>query len=213
MRDARLRVRAAAAHGLTRSLNRALGLARAALVARLDADDLALPERLARQRAFLAAHPDVGLLGTAAREVDPTGAPVRHVPPPADDAALRRALIRANPFVHSSIMARRALLARAGGYDERLAVAQDYDLWMRLAGLTLLANLAEVLVVRRLRPGAVSVSARRTGCAPRRACAGARCERRLPAVVRALRAAARRWRSRCRARCGARCARPAGSRA
>ena len=49
--------------GLTASLNRALALARAPLVARLDADDLALPERLARQRAFLAAHPDVGLLG------------------------------------------------------------------------------------------------------------------------------------------------------
>jgi hypothetical protein len=54
-------------------------------------------------------------------------------------------------------MARRGLLARAGGYDERLAVAQDYDLWMRLARLTRLANLDEVLVVRRLGPGRVSV--------------------------------------------------------
>jgi glycosyltransferase involved in cell wall biosynthesis len=156
-RDPRLRVLRQARAGLTRALNRALGLARADLVARLDADDLALPERLARQRAFLAAHPEVGLLGTAAREVDEGGALVREVRPPAGDAALRRALIRANPFVHSSVMARRALLARAGGYDETLAVAQDYDLWMRLARLTRLANLDEVLVVRRLGPGRVSV--------------------------------------------------------
>jgi glycosyltransferase involved in cell wall biosynthesis len=155
--DPRLRLHRQPCTGLTRALNRALDLARAPLVARLDADDLALPERLAHQRAFLAAHPEVGLLGTAAREDDAAGAPARVVRPPADDAALRRALIRANPFVHSSVMARRELLARVGGYDETLDVAQDYDLWMRLASHTRLANLDAVLVVRRLGAGRVSV--------------------------------------------------------
>jgi glycosyltransferase involved in cell wall biosynthesis len=155
--DPRLSVHRQSRTGLTRALNRGLGLTRAPLVARLDADDVALPERLARQRAFLAAHPEVGLLGTAAREENPGGAPARVVRPPQDDATLRRALIRANPFVHSSVIVRRELLVRAGGYDERLAVAQDYELWMRLARLTSLANLAEVLVVRRLGEGRVSV--------------------------------------------------------
>jgi glycosyltransferase involved in cell wall biosynthesis len=155
--DPRLHVHRQARTGLTRALNRALEWSRAALVARLDADDVALPERLARQRAFLAVHPEVGLLGTAAREQNPDGTLVRVVRPPVDDAALRRALIRANPFVHSSVMVRRELLASVGGYDERLAVAQDYDLWMRLARLTRLATLPEVLVVRRLGAGRVSV--------------------------------------------------------
>ena len=157
VRDPRLRVMRQARTGLTRALNRALGAARGELVARLDADDVALPERLARQRAFLQQRPDVGLLGSAAREIDADGALVRVVQPPAEDSALRRALIRANPFVHSSIVVRRALLERAGGYDETLAVAQDYDLWMRLARVTRLANLPDVLVVRRLGPGRVSV--------------------------------------------------------
>jgi glycosyltransferase involved in cell wall biosynthesis len=157
VRDARLRVERQPRAGLTRSLNRALGRARAPLVARLDADDWALPERLERQRAFLDAHAAVGLLGTAAREVDTAGRLLATVTPPGDDAALRRALIRRNPFVHSSIVARRTLVERAGGYDERLPVAQDYDLWMRLSRLTQLANLAEPLVVRRLLPGAVSM--------------------------------------------------------
>ncbi len=155
-REARLRVERQARLGLTRSLNRALALARGALVARLDADDLALPERFARQRAFLDARPDVGLLGTGAREVDAAGREVAVVTPPADDAAIRRALIRRNPFVHSSVMARRETVLRAGGYDETLPVAQDYDLWMRLGGVTRLANLPEPLVVRRLLPGRVS---------------------------------------------------------
>jgi glycosyltransferase involved in cell wall biosynthesis len=157
VRDGRLRVERHARAGLTRSLNRGLGLARGPLVARLDADDWALPERLERQRAFLASHPDVGLLGTAAREVDTTGRLLTTVTPPCDDAALRRALIRCNPFVHSSIVAHRTLVEGVGGYDERLPVAQDYDLWMRLSRLTRLANLAEPLVVRRRLPGAVSL--------------------------------------------------------
>src|SRR5262245_17519250 len=155
-RDPRLRIERRARAGLTRSLNRALELARAPLLARLDADDVALPERLARQRQFLEAHPDVGLLGTGAREIDPTGREVRIVRPPAEDQAIRRALIRANPFVHSSVVMRRAAVDRVGRYDPSFPVAQDYDLWMRLARVTRLANLPEPLVIRRLMPGRVT---------------------------------------------------------
>jgi glycosyltransferase involved in cell wall biosynthesis len=157
-RDARLRVERQARVGLTRSLVRALDFAGAPLVARLDADDTAAPERLARQRQFLDANPLVGLLGTGAREVDLAGREVAVVRPPQDDAALRRMLIRRNPFVHSSVMMRRSALERAGGYDPAFVVAQDYDLWMRLARVTRLANLSEPLVTRRLVPGRVSMA-------------------------------------------------------
>ena len=160
-RDPRLRVERRARGGLTSALNAALALARAPLVARLDADDAALPERLERQLAFLMAHPEVGLLGTAAREVDASGGEVAIVRPPTDDAAIRRALIRRNPFVHSSVMMRRVVLEEAGGYDDAFPVAQDYDLWMRMSRVTRMANLAEPLVVRRLLAGRVS-SARDT---------------------------------------------------
>jgi len=156
LRDPRLRVERRTRQGLTLALNRALALARAPLLARLDADDLALPERLARQREFLQAHPEVGLLGTGAREVDPAGREVAIVRPPVDDATIRRTLIRANPFVHSSVVMRRALLERVGGYDPSFPVAQDYDLWMRLARVTRLANLGEPLVIRRLAAGRVT---------------------------------------------------------
>jgi glycosyltransferase involved in cell wall biosynthesis len=155
--DPRLRVLRHEPAGLTRSLNRGLAEARAPLVARLDADDVARPDRLMRQAAWLASRPEVGVLGTAALEVDEAGRAVRTVVPPEHDAAIRRELIRANPFVHSSVMFRRAVVERVGGYDERLPVAQDYDLWLRLAPLTRFANLADVLVVRRLLAGRVSI--------------------------------------------------------
>jgi glycosyltransferase involved in cell wall biosynthesis len=155
-RDPRLQVIRRARGGLTSALNTALRLSRAPLVARLDADDLALPERLERQLAFLSAHPDVGLVGTAAREVDASGREVAIVRPPLDDAEIRRTLIRRNPFVHSSVVMRRAAVEQAGGYDEAFPVAQDYDLWMRMSRVTCMANLPDPLVVRRLRPGRVS---------------------------------------------------------
>ena len=156
VRDPRLLVERRPPAGLTRSLNRAIELARAPLLARLDADDVALPERLARQRRFLDAHPEVGLLGTGAREVDAAGRAVGLVTPPADDRGIRRALIRRNPFVHSSVLLRRRVIDEVGGYDPALPVAQDYELWMRMSRVTRLANLPEPLVVRRLLPGRIS---------------------------------------------------------
>ncbi len=157
-RDARLSVLRQPAGGLARALNRGLGVAAAPLVARLDADDVALPERLARQVAFLDARPEVGLLGSACRDIDPAGDPVDTERPPEDDVSIRRALIRRNPFVHSTIVVRRAVIDRAGGYDESLPVAQDYALWMRASGVTRMANLPDVLVLRRLRADRVSVA-------------------------------------------------------
>ena len=156
VRDPRLFVERRPPAGLTPSLNRAIELARAPLLARLDADDVALPERLARQKRFLDAHPEVGLLGTGAREVDAAGRAVGLVTPPADDLGIRRALIRRNPFVHSSVLMRRRVIDEVGGYDPALPVAQDYELWMRMSRVTRLANLPEPLVVRRLLPGRVS---------------------------------------------------------
>lgn len=158
VRDPRLVVERQARAGLAVALNRALGRARSPLIARLDADDVALPARLERQRAFLQGHPDVGLLGTAARVVDEFERDVEITRPPEGDLAIRRALIRRNPFVHSSVMARRALVSSVGGYDASFAVAQDYDLWLRLSAVTRMANLSEPLVVRHLVPGRVTAA-------------------------------------------------------
>ena len=144
--------------GLTRALNHGLRYAHAPLVARLDADDIARPDRLEQQVAFMAAHPEVGLLGTGAIERAPDGRALRLVTPPTGDADLRAALIRRNPFVHSSVMFRRAIVQRLGGYDARYRVAQDYDLWMRMAQVTRLACLPDVLVERRVLPTGVSAT-------------------------------------------------------
>src|SRR3990167_529764 len=111
--------------GLTRALNVGIEVCRAPLVARLDA------------------RPAVGLLGTGAYEYGPSIAGYRRVVPPTDDAGLRRALGARNPFVHSSVMFRAAIVRELGGYDESFRVAQDYDLWLRMARVTRLACLPD----------------------------------------------------------------------
>lgn len=138
--------------GLPFSLNRAFRAASAPLVARLDADDVAYPTRLERQVAFLDAQPDVHVLGTGADLVDDAGAPLPSARPAEHHAVLAARRFRQVPVIHPSVMMRREVLERLGGYDARLRRAQDHDLWLRAfqAGLRF-HNLSEPLIRYRVR--------------------------------------------------------------
>ena len=124
----------------------------------MDHDDLSMPERLARQVSFLDAHPEVGIVGTACRIRDEVKGLEWEPPVHTSDGELRRSLVRGNPFIHTSVMMRRALLEMAGGYDESYSFAQDYALWIELAPHTEMANLPEVLVVHREHWGTVTAA-------------------------------------------------------
>lgn len=155
--DPRVRVVANSTNlGLTKSLNEGLALARGELVARHDADDLSHPERLAKQVAFLAEHPDVTLVGSWYRKVDANGETLGTRTLPADHARLCWALLFYCPFVHSAVVFRRAPVIELGGYDARFVYAQDYDLWSRTARHGRLANVAETLVDYRQGPATMT---------------------------------------------------------
>jgi glycosyltransferase involved in cell wall biosynthesis/GT2 family glycosyltransferase len=132
--------------GLSRSLNRGLGQSRGRYIARMDADDISEPNRLARQVDFMDRHNDVAVLGSCCGLIDDNGDSLgrRHLP--CDDAEIRWALQFCNPFVHSAVMIRRAAAPEGSWYDESLVYAMDYDLWVRLATRGKLANLDEFLV-------------------------------------------------------------------
>ena len=123
--------------GIIPALNTGLAACQAQLIARMDTDDRAHPERLARQLAFLEANRDIAVAGCLV-EAFPAGQ-VREgfqiylswLNSLVTDEDIRREIFVESPLVHPSVMFRKDWVIRAGGYQER-GWAEDYDLWLRL---------------------------------------------------------------------------------
>ena len=131
------------------------------LVARMDADDISLPERFERQMAFLQAHPEVDVVGTYYAEFeDDRDMPVALYSPPTGHAAILKYARLRNPLCHPSVMYRKQAVTEHGGYVQVDGFV-DYYLWIRMlqAG-RVFANLPEVLLKYR---GGRHVMSRRGG--------------------------------------------------
>ncbi len=133
--------------GLPAALNRGLAAARGTYIARMDADDVSLPERLARQVAYLQAHPALDVLGTGYTAITTDGQPLFTHQPPPTHGQIAWNLLFFNPV--TLIMARRDVLVAAGGYSVDFPVAQDYELWTRLIDHAQFANLPDPLFLYR----------------------------------------------------------------
>jgi glycosyltransferase involved in cell wall biosynthesis len=146
-RDGRIRLTSRPNTGYTVALNEMLGQASGELVARMDADDVALPLRLARQVDYLRGHRNVVCVGTAVHFIDAAGRFLRDGHPGMDHEAIqRRALAGDCPLNHPSIMMRRAAVHAVGGYHPEFEPAEDLDLWLRLGEVGHLTSLPEVLM-------------------------------------------------------------------
>ena len=158
--DARIRlIRNPQNIGLTRSLNRGLSLARGALVARQDADDVSHATRIERQVSVLRNQPHLALLGAQARLIDDAGrgAGSSLFVRPTRPKAIAWQLMFDNAFVHSSTIFRRSVVwEQLGGYDETFRTNQDFELWSRLAENHVTSNLADILVDFRVSESSVS---------------------------------------------------------
>jgi len=139
--------------GQTGALNLGLARAESEYVARLDADDVCLPERFARQVAYLEAHPETALVGSQARFIDQAGTPLHATDFPLAHEDIVGFMPVTNPLVHPSVMFRLAAVRQVGGYDGTISYAQDLALWIALAERYRLANLPDVLLKLRIHPG------------------------------------------------------------
>src|SRR5207248_7935075 len=109
--DPRIRLPSNANHrGLPKSLNDALDRAKGNYIARMDADDMAMPNRLAEQVSFLDANPRVGILGSSRILIDEQGGFVAEAPAVEDDLGIRWKCLLGNPFAHPTVMLRRSVL-------------------------------------------------------------------------------------------------------
>jgi glycosyltransferase involved in cell wall biosynthesis len=159
-RDARVVIVGAEGKGIAAALARGLAAARGDLVARMDADDVALPTRLAKQAELLATDSRLGAVGTLVEPLGACGEGMRRyiawqnaLVTPSEHA---RDLFVESPLCHPSVLLRREALEEAGGWRD-VAWAEDYDLWLRLdARGWLFAKVPEVLLLWRQRPGSAS---------------------------------------------------------
>src|SRR3954451_11189895 len=145
--------------GQTGALNHGLSLIETEWTARIDQDDLAAPERLEHQLAFVKDRPGTVAVGSWADFVDESGSKVSEFRPPAEPAAVRSQLytdLEHNPLVHSAVTFRTDAARAAGGYPTGLSYAQDTALWLLLAARGDVANVPEVLTHIRVHGGQTS---------------------------------------------------------
>ncbi|NJM86018.1 MAG: glycosyltransferase [Hydrococcus sp. RU_2_2] len=135
--------------GLTKSLNKGLGQAQGEYIARQDADDISVSNRLELQTLFMDTHPKVGALGTAVQIINEQKITIKEDRFPGEHEQLQAYLLIHNHLHHSTMMVRRSLMQELGGYNETIRHAQDYDLWWRFSCHSRLATLPEILLLRR----------------------------------------------------------------
>lgn len=142
---------------LVATLNEGLAAANGMFIARIDCDDTwNSGTKLQKQVDFLEKHQDYALVGTWAEMIDGNGMFAYNFTPPSEDSQIRRQLLWHNCFVHSSILARKDVMLKAGGYSPKQRYLEDYGLWLRMGLIAKLANIPEVLVRYRLSSGGVT---------------------------------------------------------
>jgi glycosyltransferase involved in cell wall biosynthesis len=135
--------------GVAKSLNIGLRMAKGKYIARQDADDISMPNRLATQVDFLDRHPDYAAVGTLAKIINENSEEMLLFKRPTKDIDIRKFLEKDNCMIHGSVMIRISSLIEVGFYDEEMERSQDYELWLRLAKRYHMKNISDFLYCRR----------------------------------------------------------------
>lgn len=148
-KDNRIKLFYQSNRGITYSLNRLICLAEGEFIARIDADDISYPHRLAEQINYLLHYPKVGIVSSWFVNITSSGAPINCVCFPNDNRLIVGFLEKGiNPFAHSSVMFRKELV-NSLEVPYRFRSSQDFDLWLRMSSLTDFAIINDVLVAIR----------------------------------------------------------------
>ena len=153
--DRRLRVFRCAHEGLPATLNFGCARAEGKYIARMDADDIALPSRFERQIEFLNKHRRVTILGTQLERIREDGTSMGFTNHPLEHAQIAANMQKFCCIHHPTVMMRTEAMRELGGYREAFHGAEDHDLWLRAAEQFEFANLPDVLLRYRLHTEAV----------------------------------------------------------
>lgn len=148
--DSRIKLVSRENKGLTRSLNEGIKLAQGEYIARMDSDDISMPERFEKQIAFLEKNKDIALCGTWAINIDENGNEIGKYKTPIMSKEIKKTILFHNPFIHPSVMIRKEIINNIGVYNEKIKYAQDYEYWLRVIKKNKVANLDDFLLKYRI---------------------------------------------------------------
>jgi GT2 family glycosyltransferase len=148
-KDRRIRLIDQNNKGLVAALNRGLKEARGTLIARIDADDIAYPNRLEKQVAHMTENPEIIASGSSITLIDTQGQIMRQIKYPVTKDKVRKQMMKGSKLAHPAVMMRRAVVLKVGAYREVCRPADDYDLWLRLLEVGEIDNLQEPLLYYR----------------------------------------------------------------
>jgi glycosyltransferase involved in cell wall biosynthesis len=154
--DSRIRLYHHENIGLTRSLNKGLKIAKGRYIARQDADDISLPERLSHQVKYLDENHDIGLVGSHVAFIDKMGREINIWKTPVNNNEIKRTFRKRNSFCHGAVMFRKECMKKVGSYREKILYAQDYDYWVRISEHYKTANLDKILYKNRRTSASIS---------------------------------------------------------
>ena len=160
--DSRLRIIHQENLGVPKSLNKGISLCRTDLMAHLDADDYVHPQWLEHQFEFMSQNPDVVICSSRFEELFNDKLYPQCFPFLENDPEIRKSMCFMNPIPHSFTIIRKPCLLKTGGYDPKLIIAHDYDLWIRLLEEGKGHNLNETLGVCRIHKASFSSKKERT---------------------------------------------------
>jgi len=125
--------------GLQRSLNIGMLKARGKYIARIDDHDKWIdPAKLSKQVSVMEKNPEVGVVGTGYQ------AGRKSMQNPLSDKAIRKQILMRSPFCHVSVLMRKSVVNKVGGYDETLPYSEDWDLWLKMGKHSDFVNLPDV---------------------------------------------------------------------
>lgn len=142
--------------GVTKTLNRGLRLAKGEYIARMDADDISLPNRFKKQVEFIEKNLQVAVCGTWARLIGNKSHNNDIWKSPSDFQSIKSLALFYSPIYHPTVLIRNNMLKRYNlSYNPSFTHAEDYELWVRIMKKAKVANLKEVLLFHRIHPGEV----------------------------------------------------------
>ena len=144
--------------GVSSALNLGLMHARAQYIARFDADDICHPDRLKIQYEFITTYPEYSIIGSAADYVDAAGHfifthhPVAHL-----NEEIHQLKYSVCPFIHSSVLYKKDIIVKNGGYNEHAYTYEDHFLWVNILSDEKACNLSQALIKVRLNPESITI--------------------------------------------------------